>query len=290
MGTYISRARASIVIFLASLVLPLLLPNCYSPSVLIASAQIPELSDADLLEFPLNLEYLEAEFFLFRAFGYGLDVAAPNLTGGGPPPIGAKKVELDSLAKDVILQFAFQEVGHLRAIKSNSASFAKLMDSPVEKPLVPPFDPYANHLIYNCILCDSLCWPYWLCWCQSTATKCYFQEGLLGVESGQDAVLRELLYECKVQLVAQYKVTVAEFTNRISIHRSKLGNMGMKDEGIIVPKELGAESRVRGNILAGDDDSLAYSRTPEEILRIVYGSDHEDVCGGFYPNGASGLI
>ncbi|RZB64517.1 Desiccation-related protein PCC13-62 [Glycine soja] len=262
MGTYISRARASIVIFLASLVLPLLLPNCYSPSVLIASAQIPELSDADLLEFPLNLEYLEAEFFLFRAFGYGLDVAAPNLTGGGPPPIGAKKVELDSLAKDVILQFAFQEVGHLRAIKSkvtgfprplldlSSASFAKLMDSAVEKPL----------------------------------------EGLLGVESGQDAVLRELLYECKVQLVAQYKVTVAEFTNRISIHRSKLGNMGMKDEGIIVPKELGAESRVRGNILAGDDDSLAYSRTPEEILRIVYGSDHEDVCGGFYPNGASGLI
>ena len=114
MGTYISRARASIVIFLASLVLPLLLPNCYSPSVLIASAQIPELSDADLLEFPLNLEYLEAEFFLFRAFGYGLDVAAPNLTGGGPPPIGAKKVELDSLAKDVILQFAFQEVGQLR--------------------------------------------------------------------------------------------------------------------------------------------------------------------------------
>ncbi|KAL5158026.1 Desiccation-related protein PCC13-62 [Glycine soja] len=290
MGTYISRARASIVIFLASLVLPLLLPNCYSPSVLIASAQIPELSDADLLEFPLNLEYLEAEFFLFRAFGYGLDVAAPNLTGGGPPPIGAKKVELDSLAKDVILQFAFQEVGHLRAIKSkvtgfprplldlSSASFAKLMDSAFEKPLVPPFDPYANSL--NFIIASYVI-PY-------VGLTGYV--GLLGVESGQDAVLRELLYECKVQLVAQYKVTVAEFTNRISIHRSKLGNMGMKDEGIIVPKELGAESRVRGNILAGDDDSLAYSRTPEEILRIVYGSDHEDVCGGFYPNGASGRI
>ncbi|KHN24848.1 Desiccation-related protein PCC13-62 [Glycine soja] len=309
MGTYISRARASIVIFLASLVLPLLLPNCYSPSVLIASAQIPELSDADLLEFPLNLEYLEAEFFLFRAFGYGLDVAAPNLTGGGPPPIGAKKVELDSLAKDVILQFAFQEVGHLRAIKSkvtgfprplldlSSASFAKLMDSAVEKPLVPPFDPYANSL--NFIIASYVI-PYvgltgyvGVNPLLQNATSHIHEQlvaGLLGVESGQDAVLRELLYECKVQLVAQYKVTVAEFTNRISIHRSKLGNMGMKDEGIIVPKELGAESRVRGNILAGDDDSLAYSRTPEEILRIVYGSDHEDVCGGFYPNGASGLI
>ncbi|KAL2970312.1 hypothetical protein AAZX31_15G132100 [Glycine max] len=280
MGTYISRARASIVIFLASLVLPLLLPNCYSPSVLIASAQIPELSDADLLEFPLNLEYLEAEFFLFRALGYGLDVAAPNLTGGGPPPIGAKKVELDSLAKDVILQFAFQEVGHLRAIKSkvtgfprplldlSSASFAKLMDSAFEKPLVPPFDPYANSL--NFIIASYVI-PY---------------VGLTGYV-GVNPLLQNATSR---KLVAPYKVTVAEFTNRISIHRSKLGNMGMKDEGIIVPRELGAESRVRGNILAGDDDSLAYSRTPEEILRIVYGSDHEDVCSGFYPNGASGRI
>ncbi|KAK8959532.1 hypothetical protein KSP40_PGU002577 [Platanthera guangdongensis] len=29
-------------------------------------------SDIDLLEFPLNREYLEAEFFFFGAFGYGL--------------------------------------------------------------------------------------------------------------------------------------------------------------------------------------------------------------------------
>ncbi|KAG4956539.1 hypothetical protein JHK84_042517 [Glycine max] len=176
----------------------------------------------------------------------------------------------------------------------SSASFAKLMDSAVEKPLVPPFDPYANSL--NFIIASYVI-PYvgltgyvGVNPLLQNATSRKLVAGLLGVESGQDAVLRELLYECKVQLVAQYKVTVAEFTNRISIHRSKLGNMGMKDEGIIVPKELGAESRVRGNILAGDDDSLAYSRTPEEILRIVYGSDHEDVCGGFYPNGASGLI
>ena len=107
-------SRASIVVLVTSLVLPLRFSEFYSSPVLIASAKFPKSKDADLLEFALNLEYLEAEFFLFGALGHGLDVAAPNLTGGGPPPIGAKKVELDSLTNDVILQFAFQEVGHLR--------------------------------------------------------------------------------------------------------------------------------------------------------------------------------
>ena len=89
----------------ASLIL-LLIPGYYS-------AKLPQ-SDVDLLEFPLNLEYLEAEFFLFGSLGHGLDKVAPSLTVGGPAPIGAKKANLDPFIKDVVLQFAWQEVGHLR--------------------------------------------------------------------------------------------------------------------------------------------------------------------------------
>ncbi|KHN12848.1 Desiccation-related protein PCC13-62 [Glycine soja] len=305
MAPHISRDRASIFVLLASLVLPFI-PLDYSSSVLFASAKSPESKDADLLEFALNLEYLEAEFFLFGALGHGLDVVAPNLTGGGPLPIGAKKVELDDLTNDVILQFAFQEVGHLRAIKSkvrgfprplldlSSKSFAKLMDNAFGKPLVPPFDPYANSL--NFIIASYVI-PYvgltgyvGANRLLQSATSRELVAGLLGVESGQDAILRELLYERKEQLVPPYGVAVEEFTTRISILRSKLGNRGLKDEGIVVPFGLGAEGKVRGNILAGDVNSLAYSRTPEEILRIVYGSGDEHVCGGFYPIGASGQI
>ncbi|KAK7332661.1 hypothetical protein VNO80_29416 [Phaseolus coccineus] len=75
--------------------------------MLIATAKTSNFSDADLLEFPLNLKYLEAEFFLFGALGYGLDKLAPTLTGGGPPPIGAKLVDLDPLAKDVFFAVCF---------------------------------------------------------------------------------------------------------------------------------------------------------------------------------------
>ena len=114
--------------------------------------------------------------------------------------------------------------------------------------------------------------------------------GLLGVESGQDAVIRELLYEHAFEKVEPYDISVAEFTDRISELRNTLGRDGVKDEGLVVPPARGAEGRIAGNVLAGDKNSLAYDRTPEEILRIVYGDGNERVPGGFYPKGANGRI
>lgn len=87
-----------------------------------------------------------------------------------------------------------------------------------------------------------------------------------------------------------YGVSVAEFTDRISMLRNKLGKAGVKDEGIVVPKLEGLEGLVKGNVLAGDRHALAYARTPEEILRIVYGGGKERVPGGFFPKRARGRI
>ena len=99
---------------IVGLLLILFFPKSYSSEILRDHGSSVPNSDVDLLEFPLNLEFLEAEFFLFGALGYGLDKVAPNLTKGGPSPIGARKAKLDSLTRDIILQFGWQEVGHLR--------------------------------------------------------------------------------------------------------------------------------------------------------------------------------
>ena len=100
---------------IVALLILLLLPKSHSFEVVndYNASNVPE-SDVDLLEFPLNLEFLEAEFFLFGALGYGSDRVAPNVTKGGPPPIGARRANLDVQTRDVILQFGYQEVGHLR--------------------------------------------------------------------------------------------------------------------------------------------------------------------------------
>jgi hypothetical protein len=72
--------------------------------------------DVDTVQFALNLEYTEAEFFLYGAYGAGLDEAAPGLARGGPPPVGARKANLDEETRRVVSEFALQEVGHLRFV------------------------------------------------------------------------------------------------------------------------------------------------------------------------------
>ncbi|XP_031407672.1 desiccation-related protein PCC13-62-like [Punica granatum] len=263
-------------------------------------------SDTDRVQFAMNLEFLEAEFFLNGALGHGLDSITPYLAKGGPPPVGAEKANLDPVTQRIIEEFAYQEVGHLRAIYTevggikrpllnlSAQNFAHIMDEAVGKKLQPPFNPYRNSINY---VLASYAVPYvglvgyvgtipYL----SNFTAKGLIASLLGVESGQDAVLRALLYEKATQKVAPYNITVAEFTNKISMLRNRLANCGIKDEGVIVPRKLGAENRTTSNILSADSYSRSYSRTPQEIVRIVYGTGSESKPGGFYPHGANGRI
>ncbi|KAI3857396.1 hypothetical protein MKW92_021450 [Papaver armeniacum] len=283
---------------------PTLEPICGPTHPLDAIPIYPD--DVHLLQFALNLEHLEADFFLYGALGYGLDRVAPELVMGGPPPIGAQKANLDELVNRIIEEFGYQEVGHLRAIKTtvggfprpllnlSACNFATIMNEAFGYTLDPPFDPYANSL--NFMLASYVipyvgltgyvgANPFMKGW----KTK-RLLAGLLGVESGQDAVIRTYLYERADYTVYPYEYTVAEFTERISELRNELGMCGIKDEGICVPPYLGAENRTTSNVLSADYNSLSYARTPREILRIVYGTGNEHVPGGFFPNGANGKI
>ncbi|KAF4361407.1 hypothetical protein F8388_012867 [Cannabis sativa] len=249
-------------------------------------------SDNDLLEFSLNLEYVGAEFFLHGSLGYGLDRVAPQLTKGGPPPIGATKVNFDILITDFTMQMGLQGVDHIRAIKNfvegfqrplldlSSSVFAGFINSALGRELKPAFDPYNNTL-------NFLIASYAIAHIGPTA---YLAAGLLGVSASQDAVIRTLLYDRREMRVEPYNITVAEFTQGISELWNRLGRGGLKDEGLIVPIALGAEGRVSGNVLSADQNSLLYGRTPLEVVRIVYGTGNETMFGGFFPRGANGRI
>ncbi|TYI12461.1 hypothetical protein ES332_A09G279600v1 [Gossypium tomentosum] len=291
------------IVFISSFINSLLLPSAHPLDL---NATILPIFDVDLLEFSLNLEYLEADFFLFGSFGQGLERVAPNLTRGSPPPIGAQKANLDSNTNGLILQFGYQEVGHIKAIINvvrgfprpqldlSASTFAKVMDQAFDRPLQPPFNPYANNVSF---LIAAYLIPYvGLTGYVDTIPKLFsttsrkLVSGLLGIESGQDAVIRALLYPLRQVKVPPYDIDVDEFTRRISNLRNTLGRAGSKDEGLTVQVNEGAEGRVQGNVLAGDQFSLAYNRTPEEILRIVYGSGNASIPGGFFPKGAGGRI
>uniref|UniRef100_A0A6N2LWW1 Desiccation-related protein PCC13-62 n=1 Tax=Salix viminalis TaxID=40686 RepID=A0A6N2LWW1_SALVM len=260
-----------------------------------------EATDKDLVQFPLNLEFLEAEFFLSGALGHGLDAIEPDFAGGGPPPIGAQKANLDPVtvksSRNLVTKKAIiTAVGGIpRPLYDLSPkAFAQLFDKAVGYKLNPPFNPYSNTVNY---LLASYAIPYvglvgyvgtipYL----TTYSSRALVASLLGVESGQDAVIRTLLYEKAHEKVMPYNITVAEFTNAISFLRNKLAMCGVRDEGLIVPLPLGAENRTESNILSADTNSRSYARTQPQILRIVYGTGSEYKPGGFLPRGGNGKI
>ncbi|KVE49113.1 desiccation-related protein PCC13-62-like, partial [Cynara cardunculus var. scolymus] len=186
--------------------------------------------------------------------------------------------------------------GFRRPLLNLSAhSFATVINQAFGRPLYPLFDPYINDINY---MLSSYIIPYVGLTGYVGATPKLknplsrkLVAGLLAVESGQDAVFRSLLYERAMVRVIPYGITVAEFTDRISALRNKLGRGGIKDEGLVVAtNNIKNRGKMTGNVLVGDMNSLAYGRTPKEILRIVYGSGKEQVPGGFYPHGANGTI
>ena len=118
---------------------------------------------------------------------------------------------------------------------------------------------------------------------------CQLVAGLLGVESGQDAVIRTEMYGQKDKKVAPYHYTVAEFSDAISMLRNELSH-ALLDEGLEVPKYLGSEMKVTGNILSANKDSISYARTPEQLFATVYGTGNASKPGGFYPKGGQGVI
>ncbi|KAJ6966204.1 desiccation-related protein PCC13-62-like [Populus alba x Populus x berolinensis] len=125
-----------------------------------------EANDQDLIQFPLNLEFLEAEFFLNGALGHGLDAFEPGFAAGGPPD---------------------------RAIITTVGGVPRpLYDLSPEDTLAP------FHT-----------WP--------TPPSRSLVASLLGVDSGQDAVIRTLLYEKAYEKVLPYNINCGlEFTNAIS--------------------------------------------------------------------------
>ncbi|RAL52625.1 hypothetical protein DM860_007393 [Cuscuta australis] len=306
MGITISNTTIAICMILISTKFMVTLSNPMCPSGYPNSSTPVYKEDIDLMQFSGNLEFLEAEFFCWSAYGYGLDILDPELANGGPPPTGVRRANLDFLTRSIIREFCNQEIGHLRALKSrvglfkrplmdlSANNFAQLFDEAFGCKLEPPFDPYRDSLSY---MMASYVIPYVGMVGYVGANpliKGYITKrllaGLLGTEAGQDAVIRTYLYERATRVIFPYRHTVADFTIRISMLRNRLAGCGVKDEGLFVPPVLGAENRTTGNVLSEDAESLSYKRTPAEILRIVYNTGDEHIPGGFYPEGANGRI
>ncbi len=242
-------------------------------------------NDAAILNFALNLEYLEAEYYIRAYYGKGLDASDTYGLGVQGTVTGGRAVNFATLAvQQYAAEIAHDELNHVRFIRSVlgpkavaepaidlTNSFNTLAQA---AGLGSSFDPFADEvsfLIGAFIFEDVGVTAY------HGAAPLVHNKTVLSAAAGILAVEAYHASEVRLQLLQQ---GMAEVTQKISALRATLSGAA-DDQGVLLNGVA--------NIVPTDENSLAFSRTTRQVLNIVYGAP-DAASGLFFPTGLNGAI
>lgn len=245
-----------------------------------------DIKDEDIFQFALNLEYMEAEYYLRGTTGKGIDDSDAGAEAG--QVTGGKQVSFETPAiGEFMAEVAENELAHVRFYRKT------LGDQAVPRPTIDfeagfaavakaaglDFDPFGNET--NFVLGGMLFEDVGVTAYAGAATVLKNKDflaaaaGILAVEAYHMGMARSTLYRKGEQ--------AWKAANAVSDARDKIDGSDDKDQGIQVDG--------KANIVPSTPDAIAFTRTPQEVLRIVYLTDQEGASkGGFYPNGMNGKI
>ena len=258
-----------------------------SPALL-RTAAAETVRDEDIFQFALNLEYMETEYYLRATTGKGIssdEVGSDpgDVTGGNKVPFKTKAIQ------EFAEELAENELAHVRfyrktlggdAVSRPTIDFEKGFSSVAKSAgLGSDFDPFANET--NFLLGGMLFEDVGVTAYKAAAPlikKKEFLEaaaGILAVEAYHMGMARSQLYMMGDE--------AQKAANAISKARDKLDGGLDLDQGIVRDG--------KANFVPSDENGIAFSRTPQQVLRIVYLTDEDGATGGgFYPKGMNGTL
>jgi Ferritin-like domain len=254
-------------------------------------------SDGSILNFALNLEYLEAEFYLRAATGSGLPDsqtggkhARGGVTGGHAVPFqsAALKNIANEIAKDEQQHVAFlrKALGGAKVSRPTIDLQDSFTAAARAAGVVGPtdtFDPFASDqaFLLGAFLFEDVGVTAYKGAAPLISNKTYLSAaaGILAVEAYHGGIIRGALYAAGFQDPSVYGTV-----DKLSAARDLLDGKGDDDQGI--------GDRSTANLVPTDGNSIAYGRTPGKVLDIVYLnlSGKPVSKGGFYPHGVNGTI
>lgn len=231
-----------------------------------ASAQ-SQITDVDILQFALNLEYLEAEFYTVARTGKTIDQMGIGITGAGTPgaTTGGKKVtfiEGSTLARSAD-EIGADERAHVALLRTALTAAGA---QPVAKPAIN-----LNALGVGFGSQEEFI----------TLARAFEDVGVTAYAGAAPLITNKDYLGVAARILA----AEAEHTGNLRLHAA-LYNVRVTalDPVDVVPPPAGTKF---GSL---DDNGLAAIRTPGQVLNIVYGGAANANSGGFYPSGFNGNI
>ncbi|ADW70651.1 ferritin-like domain-containing protein [Granulicella tundricola] len=281
-----------------------------------ASAQSAAPTDADVLNFALNLEYLEANFYNLAVSGQTIDQlgigigAGTAATGGGAVttkpggPTACKVAFALPQVKAYAIETAAEESKHVTLLRS-ALSTSAVAQPPIDlynsfNTLgaligVPNFDPFASDaffLVGAYIFEDVGVTAYsGAAGLISTNSTLVTAAGILAVEAYHAGLVRTTIFQVDPTNSAGY----LGITQKISALRNKLDLSATPDDyGIMATvTALNGTNVIGGGYSVVDANlttSLAFSRTTSQVLAIVTGGTAGAYKGVFFPSGLNGNV
>ncbi len=286
----------------------------------------PLYTDADILNYALNLEYLEAEFYLRAATGNGLasaDTAAPTgYTGtyslGTVTPGNAAQVPgLTSAQQAILNEIAYEEQQHVRFLRSalgTAANPRPAIDLSFFGPLAVaagitsaaaaafnPFASFDNFLVGAFLFEDVGVTAYagaapMISAAGVTSGYLTAAGGILAVEAYHAAYIRTTLTARAIAAGNASAYPYLGYANQIESLRASLtvGNTAAPSASdsvetlLTLPASIGSPSAI---VPADATTAIGFARTINQVHHIVYGSATIGVkSGGFFPNGTNSLF
>src|SRR5688572_2030775 len=244
-------------------------------------------SDADIFNFALNLESLEAEYYLRGTTGKGMDAADAG-TAPGPVTGGRMVPWKDDDLRAFMEEVAANELAHVRfyrktlgaqAVPRPAIDLGAFTAAAKAAGLGDNFDPFASEMNFYLggMLMEDVGVTAYHGAAPLISNKQYLDAaaGILAVEAYHMGMARSVLYRMGDE--------AREAANKLSDARDKLDGPEDVDQGIKV--------NGKANIVPADADAKAFSRTPQQVLRIVYLTDKAGVSGGgLFPKGMNGTL
>ncbi len=259
--------------------------------------------DAAVLNFALNLEYLEAEFYLRAVTGEGLDSKDTTGTGRHGGVSGGHKVHFKSKTiEKYAREIARDEREHVRFLrgalgKSAVARPSLSLDSAFTAAALAAgvikkgqkFDAFANdtNFLLAAFIFEDVGVTAYKGAAGLISNKTYLDAaaGILAVEAYHAGAVRTVLYG-----EAEKNHAVFGIVQKISDARDSLDGKSNDDQGIKFGLDKGWKPSNPSNLVPTDRNSIAFGRTTGQVLNIVYLNPKSVTKGGFYPHGVNGAV